>query len=513
MTYKLGAKLADELIGNYKTRHGEYPDKLTFNIWGTETMRNEGVQEAQILYLMGIKPKWNERGVVSGMEVIPREELGRPRIDVTIVPSAIYGVLFANIMQWLDQAVSLAKTQEEADNLLRKNVLNTKAMLIKKGLSDEIAERLATVRIFTVPIGTYDHGLEAIVPESSAWETEQEVIDPYFLRLSYVYGQGYWSEKVMQENEDLSLTLFKNALSGTKVSVWSRSTNTYGTLDGDDPFSRFGGVNMAIRSIDGKSPEMFITNLTDPRKPVQETLEKYMGREMRTRYLNPSWIKEMMAEGYAGAKFVNGIFEFLWAWQVTVPEVVDEAKWNEMYETYILDRNGLGIQDLFRKANNLWAYQELTVRMLEAIRKGYWKPDQTVVDTLSRVAQSTITELGIECSVEKCGNPGLTKLVSTGFVPIPQASPTPTTASVDTRVQQMAMQSANPKAWKRAPGQKTPESGQEMDVIKGFEMQDLSQVGQNPIRLHIAYVIGFLLVVVGLIAYGFMIRRSPRHIS
>ena len=87
--------------------------------------------------------------------------------------------------------------------------------------------------------------------------------------------------------------------------------------------------------------------------PKQETLEKFMGREMRARYLNPEWIKAMMKEGYAGARFVDKVVEHLWGWQVTVPETVDAAKWNEMYETYVLDRNGLNIKGMFRQSKNM----------------------------------------------------------------------------------------------------------------------------------------------------------------
>lgn len=78
--------------------------------------------------------------------------------------------------------------------------------------------------------------------------------------------------------------------------VVASSTNTIGMLDTDDFFQYLGGTAMAIRAVDGKSPEVFVTNMTNPKKAVQETLEKSMGREMRARYLNPEWIKAMMKE-------------------------------------------------------------------------------------------------------------------------------------------------------------------------------------------------------------------------
>ena len=107
--------------------------------------------ESQIMHLMGIRPKWDERGRVTGVEAIPRSELGRPRIDVTIVPSGLYRDLFSNLMALLDKAVSLAKEQGEEDNILRANILKTKKMLMEKGIAEDKAEKLASVRLFTVP--------------------------------------------------------------------------------------------------------------------------------------------------------------------------------------------------------------------------------------------------------------------------------------------------------------------------------------------------------------------------
>ncbi|MBA3070606.1 MAG: cobaltochelatase subunit CobN, partial [Nitrospirae bacterium] len=232
-TYETGVKLAKELIEGYKQRHGIYPDKLTFNLWGVETIRHEGVMDSQIMYLMGIRPKWDERGRVIGVEAISRSELGRPRIDVTIVPSGLYRDLFSNLMALLDKAVTLAREQVEEDNLIRRNVLKTKKMLMEKGIEEEKAERLASVRLFTVPSGAYGTNLDKVIPLSNTWDNEKQVADVYFMRMSHLYGQGFWGEKIEQQSsrvveqqdnkaekqksnraeeqqEDVSLLLFKN---------------------------------------------------------------------------------------------------------------------------------------------------------------------------------------------------------------------------------------------------------------------------------------------------------------
>lgn len=465
-TYKLGSKLAQELIENYKGKHGEYPDKLTFTLWGVETMRHEGVQESQIMYLMGVRPVWDARGIVRGVEAIPRKELGRPRIDVTIIPSGMHRDIFSNVMALLDKAVTVAQAQDEPDNALRNNTEKTRAMLEQRGVQAELAARMAAVRMFTVPSGAYGTNLSGVTDRSDTWDDEQKVADVYFMRMSHMYGQGFWGENGESIGQaGVGKDLLRAALSGTKMTVHSRSSNVYQVLTGDDPFQSFGGVSMAVRAVDGKTPEVFISNLENAANMKQETLEKYMGREMRTRYLNPEWIKEMQKEGYSGAKVMNMVVQNMWGWQVTVPEAVDAAKWNEMYETYVQDRYDLDMDKFFRDAGNLWAYQALMTRMLEAVRKGYWKPDDAVVQDLGQKVSDLIEELQLKCTEEDCHDPILTKLVQANLVPVPAP------AAVAIASAMPAAAAAGQTSPSQAP---SPEGADQAQPVEGYAMQEVS---------------------------------------
>lgn len=522
-TYASGSRLAMELIEGYKKRHGSYPDKLTFNIWATETIRHEGVMESQIMHLMGVRPKWDERGRVSGVETIPREELGRQRIDVTMVPTGLYRDLFSNLMALLDDAVTLARDQDEGDNPIRANVRKTQEMLMAKGMAEEKARRLATVRIFTEPSGAYGTGLDKVIVASNTWDNEKQVIDVFFLRLSHPYGQGFWGEKPEHQGEELGATLFKNALSGSKMAVHSRSGNLFATLDNDDVFQYLGGTAMAIRAVDGKSPEVYITDMSNPKQPKQETLEKVMGSEMRSRYLNPEWIKAMMKEGYAGARFVDKVTEHLWGWQVTVPEAVDGAKWQEMYETYVLDRNGLGIKELFRQAKNMWAYQSVVARMLETVRKEYWKPDRKVVETMAKEYAKSVQEVGLACCDHTCNNPQLTSYTADTLLSVPGLRPLeqgfmkaldtmkkPEQGQQPPARQQQGRKSAKSVTQKSQGAKSRAPDGKEAaksKSVEGFEMQEVgaptSAASSAPVPW--IFILGFLLAV-GLVTLGFKRR-------
>ncbi|MFA6922069.1 MAG: cobaltochelatase subunit CobN, partial [Gallionella sp.] len=419
--YAAGAKQAEALLEDYRRRHGVYPDKLTFTLWGVESYRHEGMIEAEIMRLLGVKPVWDERGMVKGAERISRKELGRPRVDVVITPSGMYRDQFAPVMLLLDKAVSEARLGEESDNPLAANYKKVRAALMAKGVPEEQANRLAGVRIFSEPTGTYGTNVNKLVPMSNTWKDEKEIAAVYLNRVGNPYGQGYWGGLDVSAKEGqpaagkevpatLGVDLFKLALTDVKATIHSRSSNTYAALDNDDFYDALGGSALAVRAVNGAGAEVIVANLSNPNNPHHETLEKFIGTEMRTRYLNPEWIKSMMNEGYSGARFVGKVTENLWGWQVTTPDAVGDAKWQEMYETYVADRNNLNIKQKFRDSKNMLAYQGMVDRMLTAVNKGYWKPDEQTRAALDAANREAIAEAGVACDRDRCSSSEVTKL-------------------------------------------------------------------------------------------------------
>ncbi len=412
-TWTMGETLARDFAESFRQRTGGWPKRLVFNLWGVESNRHEGVMESQIMALMGVRPRWDDRGRVVGVEPISREALGRPRVDVTIVPSGLYRDLFSQVMKLLDEAIALAQAQPEADNLLRENVAKTRAELLARGLPEARAQQLAEVRMFSVPSGAYGTNLDKIVPLSNTYgsgsEADRKLSDVYFMRMHHAFGRGMWGESA-NDAPGLAVNLFKGALKGAQAAVHSRSSNVFAVLDGDDFYQYLGGTAMAIRAVNGVTPEVHVTNMADPRKPRNEPLETYMGRELRSRYLNPKWIDAMMREGYAGAKFVNQVVEHMWGWQVTVPEAVDGAKWQEMYETWVADRHNLGIRQKFRDAKNMRAYQTIVDRMLTVVRKGYWQPPPETIAGLEQANREAIAEAGVGCYRDTCSSSDIVQL-------------------------------------------------------------------------------------------------------
>ena len=62
---------------------------------------------AQALWLLGVRPVRDALNRTTSVEVIPLDQLGRPRIDVVMTVSGIFRDLFNPTVQLLDKAVRL----------------------------------------------------------------------------------------------------------------------------------------------------------------------------------------------------------------------------------------------------------------------------------------------------------------------------------------------------------------------------------------------------------------------
>ncbi|HET7923929.1 MAG TPA: cobaltochelatase subunit CobN, partial [Rhodanobacteraceae bacterium] len=377
-----------------------YPEKVSFVIWGDETMRHEGVLESQIFWLLGTRPVWNDRDKVVDVEVIPSSELKRPRVDI-VIASAAEG-MFNNVTLLMDKAVQEVKALEETENFVRKHYLATRATLIAAGYSEEDADRRAGVRIFDEPPGTFNLNTSKIAEASGTWSSDQGLGDDYLRKMGHGFGNGFWGEPM----EDV----FRLALSGTEKVVHSSSTMLYGALDNDDFYMYMGGLASAVRNLDGASPELVVTNTRDPGKPEMSSIDEFIGSEFRSRYVNPTWIEGMQKEGYAGAGAMRELVEYLWGWDATVSETVDDAMWQETFDVYVKDKHDLDMKRFFDEKSP-FAFQDIAARMLETARKGYWQADDETRATLVREYLESVAKHGVGCSDNTCGNAQLLEYV------------------------------------------------------------------------------------------------------
>ena len=474
--WTLGQKAAKEIVEKYIDERGVYPDKVAVVLWAVESLRNEGLNESTILSLIGVEPVWGPTGIVTGTRPIPAARLGRPRVDVTVDVSGLYRDLFPDKVLFIDAAIRQAAVQDDIENFIRRNDQRIKEKLIEAGMSEKDAGRFSKARVFSEAPGAYGNRVEELVSASGLWEDESAVAEVFRRHTGYAYGVDFWgapAEPALAEN-----------LRDAKVAWHSVSSQYYGLMDNDDMFMYLGGLSMAIRDLSGAPPRTMIADQRTLGGVKMEELSKFLGAEMRSRYLNPKWIEGMKAENYAGAREMSNYVEYLWGWQVTTPGDVDESAWEQTYQVYVEDKYGMDIKN-FMDENNPWAYQSLTGRMLETVRKGYWNASEEIRRKLAVEYAVSVVNRGLACCDHTCNNPQFHQMVM-NLISIPGLMSPEMVAEFKLAVEKAGQKTLEEMTRSREnllknlgesrPSQ-TPQSGLEADSpsqsVKGFKMENV----------------------------------------
>lgn len=86
-----GQRAAAEIIKQHQaSNNGKFPETVAVTLWGLDAIKTRGESVAIVLALVGAKPVKEGTGRIVRYDLIPLEELGRPRIDVLASLSGIF---------------------------------------------------------------------------------------------------------------------------------------------------------------------------------------------------------------------------------------------------------------------------------------------------------------------------------------------------------------------------------------------------------------------------------------
>lgn len=533
-TWNQGVELADEFLEDWKANHdGDYPQKIGFVLWSAETLRHKGVMESEILYLMGVRPVW-ENGVFSDVEVIPDEELTHPRIDVVVTITGVYRDAWELQVKMMDRAVAKVSELDESDctwpNYVKENSDDLFEYLNGTcNYTAEEARSLSQDRIFGPDLSMYSVGsLGSAVSRTDTWETTSELAELYLETMAYVYGEDVWGQ---HEPE-----LFRQVLSGTEAIVFSRSGNDGRGSSGvvfDHVNEFLGGMANAIKEIDGETPELYIADLKDADNMKTISYSSYLALEMRSTYLNPKWVERMMKEGYAGAAELNSILEDLLAADILTGEVPDGI-FQAVYDMYIGDVYGLGMDKWF-ETENVHAQQSIYRRFLDATRvtdadgNPYWDASAEIIENLAKKYQESVEKNGPCCCAICCGNIPLDEYTN-GIIAASELSARRKSKNDDNKALQIVDASGGGSEWSNSTaseegggygtGTNAPMASQAADTasgtyVEGYEMQPETDVnsnndggGSSPFASSGAAILGTLMVLLTLCVVYLGFRRK-----
>ncbi|WP_438490524.1 cobaltochelatase subunit CobN [Streptomyces sp. S186] len=375
LAWETGQALADSLLGRYRDDNGDWPESVGLSLWGTSAMRTSGDDVAEALALLGVRPVWDDASRrVTGLEAIPLDELGRPRIDVTLRISGFFRDAFPHVIGLLDDAVRLAAGLDE---LAESNFVRAHAQADLAAHGDE---RRATTRIFGSRPGTYGAGLLQLI-DSRDWRTDADLAEVYTVWGGYAYGRGLEGRPAREEME----TAYK------RIAVAAKNTDTreHDIADSDDYFQYHGGMVATVKALKGKAPEAYIGDSTRPETVRTRTLVEETSRVFRARVVNPRWIEAMRRHGYKGAFELAATVDYLFGYDATTGVVADWM-YDKLAQTYALDPENRA----FLQEANPWALHGIAERLLEAESRGMWeKPDAETLAALREAFLETEGEL------------------------------------------------------------------------------------------------------------------------
>jgi magnesium chelatase subunit H len=357
---KLLEKLADE-------NDGAFPESIAFTLWGTDNIKTYGESLAQVLALVGVRPVADSIGRVNKVELIPLEELGRPRIDVVVSCSGVFRDLFINQMNLLDRGIKMAA---EADEPLEMNFVRKHAMEQAEEMG--VSLRDAAARVFSNSAGSYSANVGLAI-ENGGWEDESQLQEQFLTRKGFAFNAD--KPGMMEQQADL----FKSALSKVDVTFQNLDSSEISITDvshyyDSDPTKVVQGLRK-----DGKKPMSLMADTTTANAQVR-TLSETVRLDARTKLLNPKFYEGMLSTGYEGVREIQKRLRNTMGWSATAGEVD-----NFVFE----DANSVFIEDPEMQQRlldtNPNAFRDMVTTFLEANGRGYWETSEENIERLQEL--------------------------------------------------------------------------------------------------------------------------------
>lgn len=355
-----GKVIAEEYVREFYEKHGTYPKAISIVLWGFETIKTGGETVAAIFHLLGIKPVF--KGLyIRDLEVIPLEELKRPRIDCVVTICGIFRDTLYNVVELLDRAFKLAAELDEPEEM----------NYVKAHMKNDVAKygEKAKFRIFGPPEGLYATSITSLI-ESSGWKSETEIINAYLESMKFAYGE----KKRNMEAKEVLGTLLSNVDVVSQV----RDTVEYEITDLDHYYEFLGGLSRAVEEQRGSKPEVLIADTTRENIKVEDVRDAIV-RGVITRITNPKWLDALLEHGANGATKIADRVEYMLGLAATLHSI-EKWMWDKTTENIVLDKE----RNEKMKEANPWAFRKLVSRLLEAEKRGYWKAKKETMERLEK---------------------------------------------------------------------------------------------------------------------------------
>jgi cobaltochelatase CobN len=217
--------------------------------------------------------------------------------------------------------------------------------------------------------------------ETAEWEESGQIADLHLAKMSHLYGDTYHAQS--------SISTFREVLDTVDVVAQVRDNEEYGIADLDHYYEFLGGLSSSVervrktRTSSGSRAARPVVLVADSTRDRIKTMniKSTIDYEVRTKLLNPAWMKGQLESGYKGVKNLSKRMEHLVGWQATASGSVDNWVWSEMADKYVFN------EEVRRKMmqENIWAVEDQLRRLMEAYQRGMWDATDEEIEKLKKI--------------------------------------------------------------------------------------------------------------------------------
>ena len=293
--WEMGQKLGAAFIERYILDEGRYPETVTMILWEEANRRSRGQCVAEFLYLLGVRPVWNEQGEVIRLAVVPARALRRPRVDVIACVSGRFRRWMGTVTNLLGAAVEQVAALEgcDADNFPARHIEMDTVWLRMKGYDAQTVAREAKQRVFLEPPA-----------------------DGNMAQMPLILRRGLSRLDAVVKNED------------------TRATHMFCS---DVYPACQGAVMAAVRDLTGHLPAGYIGDSSDPERVRVRPVAAEARRLFWGEAVNPKFLADLRAYGEEGAQEMMRYLARLCRWDAC-SDIMEDWMYEMAARLYCLNR-------------------------------------------------------------------------------------------------------------------------------------------------------------------------------
>ncbi len=362
-----GKRTVEQLLQAARDKRGHYPEAVGVVLWGSEMLESDGVGIAQALDLLGARVSKDRFGRAERAELIPLEELGRPRIDILANTSTVFKNTFPGAIRLIHEAALLAAEADEPpeSNFVRRHV----EALVATG----VERRLASARCFGM-------GDDAFMGQVGAMLDRGEFTD--FNDIGGAWISDNCNAMLPSANQivlEPAPAVQRYLLERVEVIQQPLVAMGAGGPVKEDMFASFtSAFGAAKRSIGQDDTMIVVTDLTR-RDPRVRDFRTVVVNGVLTRFHSQAWRDRMLEHGYSGVMEFGDIFKAMRSTEAALGDTISPELWKRTVEVT------LGEWDRIAEAN-ADKTRELGETLLDTQRRGMWSDaelEQALKDRLN----------------------------------------------------------------------------------------------------------------------------------